>query len=329
MAGKSRAGQAGYHEGRDSLGRKAWLADEKDPQRANGDISRSMENLRKDLGESPEDAYDKAHEEITEAVDNFLDGLDEGHASDFISFQKGGWHGPTYRLDDFPDVYAQNAEFEGSGDDDFDMRIDFGSNDPIATAAQVRSLYGALGDNDSVYVIDQVNAVAYTNVSKLMDDESGEDLEELRDCLAAHMEYGLIDDSDYSEMLDYVGSHLIDPNEKQDKFYDLAWEAADDAVSEFFDYDDYDSDYDAEQAEQEFREQYHAMAMDALMDSATDEDVQSVFSDWMESGEITPDEIDFEYGSNTAYVTSIDSIILETVDRNGGWPWEKSEESAW
>lgn len=73
MAGKSRVGQAGYHEGRDSLGRKAWLADDKGPQKVSGKSSAQvLGDLHKDL-ESMSAGFDDA--EIDQRYDSMVEKL--------------------------------------------------------------------------------------------------------------------------------------------------------------------------------------------------------------------------------------------------------------
>ena len=92
MAGKSRAGQAGYHEGRDALGRKAWLADDKGPQKVSGkssaqvlgDLHKDLESMSAGLDDAE---IDQRYDNMLDSVTDFFDGCDDSSfAEDKVVF---------------------------------------------------------------------------------------------------------------------------------------------------------------------------------------------------------------------------------------------------
>lgn len=266
MAGKSRAGQAGYHEGRDSLGRKAWLADEKDPQKVSGKSSAQvLDDLRRDL----EGSADIDRRKAQEFVDSFVDFVDSDHADQFLHFErigKGGGYREFIRFSNFADKYAENKE-------DLYMAVDFShhGNNPLADAANNYALETMFEDEEEQLQCraDISGGEMVFPVENLFDDDFSDKVAEIQYYVSyAGTEGGILNEDIYGSYIYDVGESIAP--EGSSRLEDIKDDLSDSLVEEYGD------------------------VRDGIDTAVNQGSIRKAFEDMMIEGSIDPADVDYD-----------------------------------
>lgn len=314
MAGKSRAGQAGYHEGRDSLGRKAWLADDKGPQKVSGKSSAQvLGDLHKDL-ESMSAGFDDAeidqrYDNMLDSVADFFDGCDDSSfAEDKVVFSIDS---PTrtrvINLTEAATLYSEGAEEDEKVMANVDFTVYGDDIASVANSKALRKIFDGQKDMERWGAFVDDGRVSFP-AENFVDEEFAGKIEELQDLInSANMDGDILDINYYGEALYDAGDTLLPEGCTDMGVFrsDLVDSIMDDAVYEGkANWDD---------------DQYQDKVYERVRKGLNQGTVRGTFIDMMNSGEIDPSDVEFSdgrFGSNVPH-----EVLVEIVSRT----WEEND----
>ena len=307
MAGKSRAGQAGYHEGRDALGRKAWLADDKGPQKVSGkssaqvlgDLHKDLESMSAGLDDAE---IDQRYDNMLDSVTDFFDGCDDSSfAEDKVVFT----------IDSLTKSRAASLYSEGVEEEEKVMaNVDFAVyGDDIASVANskaLRKIFDRQKDMERWGAFVDDGRVSFP-AENFVDEEFAGKIEELQELInSANMDGDVLDINYYGEALYDAGDTLLPEGSTDMNVFrsDLVDSIMDDAVYEGkADWDD---------------DKYQDRVYERVRKGLNQGTVRGTFIDMMNSGEIDPSDVEFSdgrFGSNVPHETLVE-IVSRTWEEN-------------